>query len=398
MIVAGYVVLILCTALLFWQFMGYPIFITLLTQGKKKVFKDYAFHPHISVVVPTYNEEKSIVARIHNLLAQRYPIERFDITVVDSASTDSTASLVEQHFRDNHRVRLIREDRRRGKASAINTAINAVSGEIVLVTDANTIFDECALREIAPHFKDPKVGAVGGRLMLANIDERLVGSSSFYWDLESLMRQAESSLDSACLFHGEINAWRKDIVKAEITSLSEDLDMAIKIRKQGYRIHYEPAALASEPGPKSSREQIVQKKRTTIGTIQAYFKHLRYFLVPGDLYRVLIFPSHKVLQILSPFLLLGAMAALLVLVLKQDYSGIAIYLVITGLLFVVSLLLLNKIMAQIRKGLDPLNQQFLLSRLFRLASYVLLHEYIVLLAWRDYITGKYAVTWQKVSR
>jgi len=254
------------------------VFITAITRNRKASPKDYAFQPFISVVIPTYNEEKSIVPRIENILGQDYPGDKYEIIVVDSGSTDTTAQSVQKNFSQNHRVKLAQEGCRRGKASAINTAKGIAKGDIILVTDANTLFEKNVLSEIGPHFKNTRVGAVGGRLILSNVDDRLVASSSFYWDIESLLRAAESKLDSACLFHGEINAWRKNLVTANTSSLSEDLDMAIKIRKQGYKIIYEANAVAYEPGPETAREQIIQKKRTALGTIQTIFKHIKYSL------------------------------------------------------------------------------------------------------------------------
>jgi len=359
--------------------------------------KDYSYQPLITIIVPTHNEERVIKRRIENLLSQDYPMDKLEITVIDSGSTDYTLKIAKSFEKNNLNVRVLEQGERKGKASAINLGKSYAKGEIILVTDANTVFDVNALREIAPHFKNPAIGAVGGRFVLPNVENKLVRASSFYWELESLMRRGESTMDSACLFHGEINAWRKGIVEAEPSSLAEDLDMAIKIRRQGYEIVYEPDAIAYEAGPTTKREQIIQKKRATIGTIQSFFKHRRYLWLPGDKYSWLIFPSHKTLQILSPYLLLGILVTFITLLVLQQFVIIIVYILAIGALFSFSLTILSKRLGSIRTIHGPAVNAALPSDLLNILSYVLLHEYIILLAWKDFVFGNYVVTWEKAE-
>ncbi|MFC1932383.1 glycosyltransferase [Chloroflexota bacterium] len=391
--------LVLFTVLLLWQFLGYPLFMSLMYRKHKKSLpdKDYSYQPFISIIVPAYNEEHMINQRIENLLSQAYPKDKFEVIVIDSGSTDTTLEIAKVFEKDEPNVRVLEEGERRGKASAINLGKSYAKGEIILVTDANTVFDVNVLREIAPHFRNLNIGAVGGRFVLSNVENELVRASSFYWELESLMRRGESALDSACLFHGEINAWRKDVVEADPGSLAEDLDMAIKIRKQGYKIVYEPDAIAYEPGPTTKKEQIVQKKRATIGTIQSFFKHKRYLWLPGDKYSGFIFPSHKTLQILSPYFLLGILATFSTLLVLQQFVPSTAYILAAGALFLLSLTILNKELSETRTIHDSVAKVALPSNLLNILLYVLLHEYIILLAWKDFVFGNYAVTWEKAE-
>lgn len=240
-------------------------------------------------------------------------------------------------------------------------------------------------------------GAVGGRFVLTNSDNNLVGSSSFYWDIESLMRRGESSFDSACTFHGEINAWRKDIVMADNQALAEDLEMAVQIRRKGYKVAYEPEAIAYEAGPTTNKEQIVQKKRTAIGTIQCFFKHRQYLLWPHDKYSWIIFPLHKVLQIVSPLVLIGVLVLCVYCLWTQEYVLLFSYLSGTLAAFGISYLILNRKLAQIRISRLESRSSFLPLKLFRIGYFVLLHELIILFAWKDFISGKYSVKWKKAE-
>ena len=237
--------------------------------------------------MPTFNEEAVIEKRIQNLRALRYPKDKYEILVIDSGSSDATKSIVQRLCAEGGapQTKLVCEDQRMGKASAINCGSAQAAGDIILVTDANSFFDANVLAELGPHFERPEIGGVGGRYMVSNPDNPLPLTEQFYWELETLLRTGESALDSACLFQGEINAWRKCIVDADTAMIGEDLDMSIAIRKKGYKVAFEPNAICYEPSPTSFSEQKTQKKRRCLGTIQNIFKHWRYLFVPRDWYR-----------------------------------------------------------------------------------------------------------------
>jgi len=359
--------------------------------------KDYSYQPLITIIVPAYNEEQVIKRRIENLLAQDYPEDKLEIIVVDSGSTDNTLEIARNFEKSNSNVMVLEEGERKGKASAINLGKSHAKGKIILVTDANTVFDLNVLKEIAPHFVNPEIGAVGGRFVLSNVESKLVRASSFYWEIESLVRRGESALDSACLFHGEINVWRKDIIDADTGSLAEDLDMAIRIRRQGYKIIYEPDAIAYEAGPTTTREQIVQKKRAAIGTLQGVFKHKRYLWLPRDKYSGFIFPSHKTLQILSPYLLLGILAVFIALLASGNFIIPIAYILAVMVLFSLLFTLLTRELSGMTATRNNAIGTASPSGLLNILSYVLLHEYIILLAWKDFILKNYVVTWPKVE-
>jgi len=368
--------------------------VALLSKPKKK---NPDYQPFVSVIVPAYNEERVISERIRNLFELDYPKDKYEIIVVESGSQDNTRQVVEDIIERNvdlkPSLRLAREPKRAGKASAINLGKRIASGNIVLVTDANSIFDKNVLKEIMPNFADSRVGAVGGRDVDPNPDTALAAAESFYLDLEYIIRRGESALDSACLFPGELNAWRKDIVEADTKNLTEDLDMAIQIRRAGYKIEYEPKAVVYEPMPTTAREQVIQRKRTSIGTMQCIFKHLDYFLLPRDLYSLLIFPSHKILAVLSPLLLL---AILILYFIAWNGTLVAIHffltLLVSALMFGTLLLLRRKLMSD-----EEMKVKCSLLGILKIGYYVLLTEYLLLLAWKDFLFKKYSVLWQKVE-
>jgi len=390
------VVLIFLSITIIWQFFGYPIFTAFIALRGKPRIKDYTYKPFVSILVPTFNEEKVIENRIKNINLLDYPKDKFEVLIVDSGSTDKTIEILyeiqtKSEFSDV-KIKIIREDKRKGKASAINFGKKYAHGEIILVTDANSIFTNNVLLEMMPYFKDPTVGGVGGRLCVANIDDKTAARAAFYWDLENIMRIGEASLDSACLFQGEINAWRKDLVDANPEIISEDLDMSIKIRQKNYKIEYEPNAIVYEPSPTTVPDQIIQRKRTCIGTIKTIFQHWKYIIFTWNKYTSLILPSHKILAVISPFILISIGILYLVI---WDLPIILVHIIIMSLIIIFLYIILFYLLSNFKITRKISN--FSLHSILNIIFYVLLIEYLVLLAWKDFTIGKYSELWEKVE-
>ena len=391
------ILLYLLSFLLIWQFVGYPSLMAIVALRAKPKNKDYSFQPFVSVIVPTYNEEKVIEKRIKNLFELDYPKDKYEIIVVDSGSTDSTAQIVEKfiekHVPSEPALRLIKEEERKGKASAINLGKKHAKGDIVLITDANSVFDKNVLKEMMAHFKNPKVGAVSGRYFISNPNKTLPSSESFYWEIEHLALLGESFLDSISTVIGTISAWRKKLVNFRSETVGEDLDMTIQVRRNGYKIEYEPEAKVYEPSATTPKDQIKQRKRTSIGTIQNMFKHLSYFIPPRDWYSFLIFPSHKALAMFSPFILLTIP---ILYILTWDIKVVSTHFVLTIFIFAGMLALLMSLKSRLNKD-EKVKSYFSISSIPKITYYVLLNEYLILLAWRDFIFRRYSVLWEKAE-
>lgn len=389
--------LVLLTFLLIWQFAGYPLLmgiIALSPQNNQHTICDSI--PFVSIIVPTFNEGKGISQRIRNLQELDYPKNRYEIIIVDSGSTDDTQQITKSFIVQDKipKLILVTEEQRRGKASAINFGKKYAQGELILVTDGNSFFDKQVLNKIVPFFDDQRIGAVGGRFVPSNPnDNSLSSSTQFYWDLEYIMRVGEAKLSSACLFHGEINAWRKNLVEADTDIVSEDLDMVLQIIRKGLKVAYAGDAIVWEPVPTTIEDQIRQRKRNTIGTIKCIRKHIRFLAVPRDWYRILIFPSHKLLAVLSPFILLAIPVLYLI---SWNLSLVAMHAIASFLLFLVfsvGLILVRSKMIPQEKDVSRIAP----GRIVGIAWFVLLNEYLVLLAWKDYIFHQYSVLWEKVE-
>ncbi len=184
-----------CLALVFYTYLGYP----LLVWGVSRAFKPMAVSqnwndadtPTVSVLIAAYNEEAVIEGRLLNALDADYPTDKLEIVVSSDGSTDRTADIVRAY--PDRRVRLQDFIRRRGKAAVLNSSVPELQGEIILFSDANSDVDRAAVRRLVRWFRDPRVGAVCGRLVLTdprtgkNVD-------SLYWRYETFLKQCEGRI------------------------------------------------------------------------------------------------------------------------------------------------------------------------------------------------------------
>jgi len=364
-----------------------------LTMNTAK--KDYSHQPRITVIIATFNEESVIKRRIENLFDQNYPRDKYEIIVIDSASTDNTVSIVNNliNIRDETFpvLKLLIEDKRRGKAYALNFAKKFATGDILVVADANSIYNKNVLRELASNFNNSEVGAVSGRYMVINSDTNLAQDESFYWEIEHIMFCGESIIDSVSTVIGTISAWRKELVEFNTTTITEDFDLALKVRSLGYKIRYEPMAIAYEKAATSKVDQISQRRRTSIGTIQSIMKRGISLMKPKNMFFLLILSSHKILTMVSPFILIGIpLLYLLIWNIEIIISNFFITVIIFAILFV----LLIKIKS---KCSNASKSKIRIRSLFNIGYYVLFNEYIILLAWKDLLFKNYSLLWEKAE-
>ena len=381
-----------CFTLIFWHHPGYLIFLKLLINVKKdKSQVDLSLSTpkplKVTVIIPTYNEEKHILRKIKNTLAVDYPGELKEIIIIDSASKDGTVREIEKILKRVGGFKFIQQSERRGKASALNLAIAQAQGDVILTTDANCLLNKESLGKIVPHFSDPQVGGVCGKFEIAKTGKEFEGGSNIYWQIEESMRRSESCLDSTIHMSGEIATFRRGLALYDEENLAEDFELAVAIRKKGYRIIYEPEAVASEEIPEGTKGLTTQKKRSAIGTIQTIRRHRQVLFNPRyGWYGLLILPSHKLLQILLPWIfLLGAISLQFFLWQFRNLGTVRRFFVfeIVGTLI---LIFLNLLLPKLE--IKPI----------KIVEFWLLAQWIIALAWVDYFRNNFRVNWVKTNR
>jgi len=271
------------------------------------------WEPRVSIVLPTYNEEQIVETKLEDLLALDYPMEKVELVVVDS-STDDTRTLIREFFADLDAPELVllEEDERRGLAPALNDAYAAASDEMVVKTDCDSKLPPDVLREAAANLADDEVAAVTGR----NV-EVLGGSEveSGYRGVQSHIQQLESHLDSTLIFHGPFSAFENDaLLPIDPKSLADDTELALKIRRQGGRVVFDPAVKYMEASFSDFVKRRKQKDRRGMGLIRLLVQHRDALGRYGN-YGKLVLPFNWWFMICSPWLLaatlvVGTVAAL----------------------------------------------------------------------------------------
>jgi len=217
---------------------------------------DENYRPKVTIILPTYNEEKIIKERLENLYNQTYSKELMEIVIVDS-SNDKTAEIVEEmverwHTNNNDiKITLIREKERRGKAFALNEALRHANNDIIIIADADALWPENAVCEAVKWFSDPSVGAVS--CLKKPMKHGFLGIEGGYRDYYNILRLAESKAFSTPIFHGELAAFRREMllkVNGFPTDIgADDSHTATKIASMGYR-SITPEIWVSEMVPK----------------------------------------------------------------------------------------------------------------------------------------------------
>jgi cellulose synthase/poly-beta-1,6-N-acetylglucosamine synthase-like glycosyltransferase len=338
---------------------------------------------YVTVIIPTYNEEKVIAERVKNLEALQYPAEKLQVIIIDSGSDDRTYEIARESSGASRLDCLaLRQEERRGKANAVNYAMQYAKGELILVSDANALFERDSIQQIVRPFADSKIGGAGGRFV--TLGTNLVGKGEeLYWSIEGKIRKAESAIYSITNFSGEFNSFRKDLgIVLDEKSLAEDFDLSLQIIERGYRLVYVPEAIVYEPAVEHSQDLIKQKKRRAVGTIQVIFKHIGMFLDPKLFVFDLLLFFHKVLRVFTPII---AIALILMLCLYFNSLNYGRKYEALGISAAVILALIAVIEVVFRKGF--------LRKLY----YFFLVQYSYILAWIEFLTGRYKVTWEKTD-
>jgi len=205
------------------------------------------YEPYTTVIISTYNEAPVITRRLQNLEELEYPRDKIEVIVADSASSDGTADIVDRYVK-NHGfpfgILVLREKQRKGKAKAMNLALQHAKGEVIATSDADSYWDPKALRIALSFMADPKVGAVTGREMLTNIGRSTYTmAEDTYSGFNRTIRYGESKLGSTLIFQGELSLYkRKAFEQFEDKSGSDDVGTVISIVANGYRTLFVPTA------------------------------------------------------------------------------------------------------------------------------------------------------------
>ena len=236
----------------------------------------------VTVLIPAFNEEKVIVTTVERILASDY--RNLEVLVIDDGSKDHTAYIVRSHFMHDRRVGVLSIPNG-GKANALNVGLASAHGEVVVALDADTQFNSDTISRLVRWFADPKIGAVAGNAKVGNRINMITRWQALeYIVAQNLERRALSALDTLTVVPGAVGAWRRaallELGGFPADTLAEDQDLTIAIQVAGYRVHFDPSAIAWTEAPATVRGLGKQRFRWAYGTLQCLWKYRRITFNP----------------------------------------------------------------------------------------------------------------------
>jgi cellulose synthase/poly-beta-1,6-N-acetylglucosamine synthase-like glycosyltransferase len=261
---------LLSAFVLLWPVAGYPLVLRALARRGTAPPPSTDDFPTLTVIVPTHKEAAVIERRLHNIEACSYAPDRLEVIVVDSASGDGTADRAEACASASKlRISVVREHERAGKAAAINEGLGRAAGDVIVVTDAPAMFDPDALLHIAAAFADKGVGAASGRFIVSEDGGDVQRMEAQFWRIRNELRTLEAGVDSTPFLSGEMCAFRQALVPAvDADTLADDMNVALQVRRAGYRAVIAEDARVSERRSDDLAELAETKARRAAGGVQ----------------------------------------------------------------------------------------------------------------------------------
>lgn len=384
-----------CIALVVYTYIGYGAVLFVILKVKKMFFGKEArpilplnedLLPDVTLMICAYNEEEVIEEKMQNIRQLNYPKDKLCVMWVTDGSTDRTNELLGNYSE----VKLVFSPERKGKAMAMQHGLRENKAPYVVFTDANTMLNADAIREIVRQFMKKNVSCVSGekRVAARRVGEAAAEGEGLYWKYESTLKQWDSDLYSAMGAAGELFAVRMEHYReAPANALLDDFMMSMLILKDGHRIAYTSEAYATEYGSANTQEESKRKRRIAAGGLQSIW-WLRDLLNPFAHPKVAFqFISHRVLRwSITPFALFALIPLNLVLVILGAGK---LYLLI-GILQL--LFYLAATLGHILKAMGRRN------KLLYVPTYFLFMNLNVFLGIRYLSTHKSSGTWEKAKR
>lgn len=294
-------------ALVAYTYLGFPLLLAARARLRPRPWREADVTPRASLVVCAHNEAATIGAKLENTLALDWPTGRLQVLVASDGSTDATESVVRGFA--GRGVRLLSLPRR-GKIPTLNAAVAEATGEILVFSDANSMWAPDALRALARPFADPAVGGVAG-------DQRYLGQRErdgsdgerAYWSLDRELKRWESAAGSVTSATGAIYAIRRELFRPVVSGVTDDFFVSTHVVRAGRRLVFAPDAMAFEPAAASSGAELQRKVRVAtrglrgVWVMRALLDPFRY-----GFYALQLF-SHKVARRLLGLPLLAALLA-----------------------------------------------------------------------------------------
>jgi len=304
-----------CSITVVGTYFGYPAVLLVLSPFRRKSIQNDET-PSVTLLISAYNEEEVIREKLENSLALEYPSEKFEIVVISDESSDNTDSIVNS-FTDS-RIRLFRQIPRKGKSAGLSRFLPEIESDVVVFSDANSIYNTDAIQKLVRNFADSKVGFVVGHQRYFVDAGTEAHSETLYWRYETWLKTRESRLGSMVCGDGAIFAIRRELFEPLREDDINDFIIPLRIINRGFRGIFEPEAICYE----STASDVAGEFRRKIRIVNRSFNAVMRVKSVLNPFRTGFFAIqlliHKVVRWFVPFFLLGAMFANIILLFESS--------------------------------------------------------------------------------
>jgi len=368
--------------LAFYTYIGYPIFLLLFSRVKAHQIDEY-FRPTVTLLVAAYNEISVIEEKMKNSLELDYPIDKINFVFVSDGSDDGTTEYLYKY--NNARMKVVSIFPRGGKAGALSRGIGSSSGEIIVLTDANTMIEKDAIKKLVRHFSSLEVGGVTGDVRIRKGKGGFGESEGMYYRIERMIQEKESDTDSVIGADGALYAIRKKLfILQDDAVILDDFVISMNIVKSGSRVLYDPEALAYENPTPEILQEMRRKSRVVAGGFQAI---MRYHVMPTikTPWLLFYFISHKLFRWIMPLLLI--ILIFLNIYIVEIRENIIYYVLLAG-----------QIIFYVIASFGWIFYSRLTNKIFSIPFYFTMVNISGLWGMYKYFASKQTVVWKKATR
>jgi len=346
--------------LIIYPYTIYVLILKIFVLLKEKSIQREEIYPLVTVLIPAFNEANWISETIQNKLDQYYPEESLEVIVISDESTDGTDEIVQSFMEKSSRVKLIRQEPRQGKASGLNLAIKEATGEIIVFSDANSIFDQNAIKHIVENYHDKTVGYTTGMLIyVAKGDTLSEQGSSAYIKFENIIRELETKFDSIIGANGGVDSIRKDLYRDIPQDQITDFILPLHVMGAKKRVIYDSRVQCFEEANTTVNSEFKMRVRVALRGIRGliYMRHLFNPFKFGRSSFCLI--SHKFIRYLGPIFIISLFISNLFLFEYHAYYRYLLF--IQLLIYAIAILNINGIQMKFASKLTNISTYFLVS-------------------------------------
>ncbi|QDU36084.1 Beta-monoglucosyldiacylglycerol synthase [Maioricimonas rarisocia] len=286
-------------------YFGYPLVLVLARPLRRRHVIDESLPPSVTLVISAYNEAGVIREKIENALSLDYPRDQMEVMVISDESDDGTDEIVTEYA--DQGVRLFRQVPRRGKSMGLTRFVPEITSDVIVFSDANSIYKEDAIRKLVRHFADPKVGFTVGHQRYYDDQTQTTESESLYWRYETFLKTEECQLTSVVCGDGAIYAIRSELFEPLREDDINDFYLPLRIVVRGYRGIFDPEAVCYEQtaddfqGEFRRKIRIVNRSLTAVLRVPQALNPLRVGVFAPQLF------IHKVIRWFVPFFLVATL-------------------------------------------------------------------------------------------